>query len=387
MKLSKKRVSKMAVTLATMLLAGCSIIVGQQFGRNPESAALKRMASSPNYEGEKFKNMVVLDKPERSGSLWNALYDWIALRSERTPQGKLPVEPLKSLQVTDGKTHVTWMGHSTVLIEIDGKTVMTDPVFSDHASPYGWLPPKSFYESMPITLDKIDWLDVVVISHDHYDHLDHSSMVALAGKVGLFVVPLGVGSHLEHWGIERERIVELDWWQETTVGSLTFTATPAQHFSGRKLTDGNKTLWAGWAIKGRDNNIFFSGDSAYFPGFKQIGERLGPFDLTLLECGAYNEAWSNVHMFPEQTAQAHQDLSGDVLLPIHWGRFDLALHPWAEPIERLQVAAAKNNIELTQPRIGERFALQGEFPKTVWWRGDAIDLRASFQGTVSPQLQ
>ena len=387
MTLSKKIVSAVGVTMASILLASCSVIMGPQFGRAPENASLKRMTSSPNYRGERFNNMVVLDQPERSKSTWNALYDWIALRSERVPQQDLPVQSLKSLRVADGNTNVTWMGHSTILIEIDGKTIMTDPVFSDHASPYSWLPPKSFYESMPIALDEIDWLDFVVISHDHYDHLDQPSIVALADKVGLFVVPLGVGSHLEFWGVESERIIELDWWQKTKVDSLTFTATPAQHFSGRTFTDGKKTLWAGWAIQGRDENIFFSGDSAYFPGFKQIGDRLGPFDLTLIECGAYNEAWSDVHMFPEQTAQAHQDLNGDVLLPIHWGRFDLALHPWAEPIERLRIAAGEKAIELTQPRIGERFALQGELPKTAWWRGNAPILRAGSQDTEPPGLK
>ncbi len=357
---------------ASIVLAGAALVTGPQFGRVPldgaDTALQTRMAGSPNYSGAAFKNMVTLDKPAQGGSLWRALYEWFAGRSGRAPKGEMPVERLSDVRVGDGRSHVTWMGHSTLLIEIDGKLVMTDPVFSDHASPYGWLPPKSFYKALPVSLSDIDFIDVVLISHDHYDHLDHKTMTALSGKVGTFVVPLGVGAHLTYWGIDKSRIVELDWWQDTTVGPLTLTATPAQHFSGRTLTGGNESLWAGWAIKGSNENLFFSGDSAYFPGFKEIGNRLGPFDLTMVECGAYNEAWSTVHMFPEQTALAHRDLNGRVLMPVHWGRFDLALHPWTEPVERLSLAALKQGIELTQPRIGERFALGGKLPKTKWWR-------------------
>jgi L-ascorbate metabolism protein UlaG (beta-lactamase superfamily) len=380
-------------TLTSVLLAGCSMLAGAQFGKVPDvgTAAraglnaggavaavsmtapgadrIERIHTSPNYNDGAFRNLVNLPKPGSTGSIWAALYDWFAGRAERAPSGEMPVAQLENLRMGDGLTHVTWMGHSTVLIEIDGKLVMTDPVFSDHASPYAWLPPKSFYKTMPVSLDDIDFIDVVLISHDHYDHLDHKTMTALAKKVGQFVVPLGVGSHLQHWGIDEERTTELDWWQNTTIATLTLTATPAQHFSGRTLSGGNETLWAGWAIKGRSENIFFSGDTAYFPGFKDIGEKLGPFDLTLIECGAYNEAWSNVHMFPEQTAKAHRDLKGKVLLPIHWGRFDLALHPWTEPVERLNVAAKTAGINVTQPRIGERFALNGNLPQTAWWRG------------------
>lgn len=386
MKISK-RITRIGAPLTALMLAGYSMVFGQQFGQAPENTELKRMSISPNHDGEKFKNAAKLKTPQQAFSIWSTLYDWFLKRSQRTPKFDLPVEPLKNLRAGDGKTNVTWMGHSTVLIEIDGMTVMTDPVFSNHASPYSWLPPKSFYDAMPITVEDIDHVDVVVISHDHYDHLDHSSMRALANKVGLFIVPLGVGSHLEYWGISRDKIVELDWWQNTKVKSLTFTATPAHHFSGRKLIDGNQTLWAGWAIRGQDDNLFFSGDSAYFPGFKQIGERLGPFNMTLLECGAYNEAWSNVHMFPEQTAQAHLDLRGDVLLPIHWGRFDLALHHWSEPVERLRNAAVENEITLAQPKIGARFAIRGQLPQTTWWRQEIVNAPARFQKTAHLNTQ
>ncbi|MEG3641291.1 MBL fold metallo-hydrolase [Magnetococcus sp. PR-3] len=320
------------------------------------------------YEDGQFMNTIPTPQGLEKGHFWSTLYQWIFTRPGRPPTQPIPVHKLSTLKVDDGRSHITWMGHSTLLLEMDGQTVLMDPVFSNHASPFAWLPPKSFFPELPITLDTVEHINIVVISHDHYDHLDMQSIKKLGPKVDHFVVPLGVGAHLQRWGVPEQKIIERDWWQETTLGPLTLTATPARHFSGRSLTGGNQTLWASWAIRGQSENIFFSGDSGYFPGFKEIGDRLGPFDLTMLECGAYNPGWPNVHMFPEQTAQAHQDLRGEALLPIHWGRFNLSLHTWNEPIERLKKAASLKDLQIITPMIGQRFTLTEAYPTTSWWK-------------------
>ncbi len=209
-------------------------------------------------------------------------------------------------------------------------------------------------------------IDAILISHDHYDHLDYGSIRQLKDKTKYFFVPLGVGAHLQHWGVEASKITELDWWQSADIDGMTFTATPARHFSGRGLTDRDKTLWASWVIKGQDNNIYFSGDSGYRTHFKQIGEQYGPFDFTMIECGQYNEKWEAIHMMPEQSLQAHIDLQGKMMMPIHWGAFNLAVHPWKEPVERL-LKAKKEDMMIATPVIGESFVLSQALPDARWW--------------------
>jgi L-ascorbate metabolism protein UlaG (beta-lactamase superfamily) len=261
---------------------------------------------------------------------------------------------------------ITWLGHSTVLIEIDGVRVLTDPVWSERASPFSWIGPQRFF-APPLPLDVLPALDAVVISHDHYDHLDEATIVALKDRVPLFAVPLGVGAYLEDWGVQPDRIVERDWWGEVELGAVTLTATPARHFSGRSLVSlfRNDTLWAGWSIAGPRHRVYYSGDTAMFPGFADIGERLGPFDVTLIECGAYDELWTDVHIGPEQAAAAHRMLRGALMMPVHWGTFDLANHAWIEPVERL--IAAGGDLSLAIPRPGE--SIEPAAPPLVarWW--------------------
>jgi L-ascorbate metabolism protein UlaG (beta-lactamase superfamily) len=209
----------------------------------------------------------------------------------------------------------------------------------------------------------------VIISHDHYDHLNKYSVQQLNEKTKRFIVPLAVGALIAKWGVPQEKIVELDWWEEYRLDQkLTIIATPAQHFSGRGLTDRNETLWVSWVVITPSHKIFFSGDSGYFNGFKQIGEKFGPFDMTFIECGAYNKSWEQVHMFPEQTVQAHLDLKGKVLHPIHWATFNLALHPWYEPMERLTAAADRENIEIATPVVGETTVYKSNTPADSWWQ-------------------
>ncbi|AXW64500.1 hydrolase (plasmid) [Ralstonia solanacearum] len=259
------------------------------------------------------------------------------------------------------------LGHSTVLLKLRGVFWLTDPVFSERASPVQWLGPKRFHPP-PIALADLPDIEAVILSHDHYDHLDRETVLALAPKVKHFLTPLGVGDRLIDWGIAADKVRQLNWWQSAMVGGLQLTATPAQHFSGRTPFDGNRTLWASWVLIDDDLRIFFSGDTGYFPGFKAIGDRFGPFDLTLMETGAYDPRWSYVHMLPEQTVQAHLDLRGRRLLPIHNGTFDLALHAWQEPFERVAAAARARAVEVLTPAIGMPFDMVHPGPTPAWWR-------------------
>jgi L-ascorbate metabolism protein UlaG (beta-lactamase superfamily) len=266
---------------------------------------------------------------------------------------------------------VTWMGHSTLLIEIDGFTILTDPVWGERASFVSFAGPKRFYPPT-LALKDLPPLDAVLLSHDHYDHLDRTTIeqlaVLLKHKRTRFVASLGLRKDLESWGIAPEKITELNWGQSTRLGSDgSITATPARHFSGRSLWNRNETLWSSFVIRGSRHNIFFGGDSGMFPGFRAIGDAYGPFDLTMLEIGAYDADWPDIHMGPIHAAEANLDLRGKLLLPIHWGLFNLAFHPWQEPIERLMSAAAEKNISLFLPSPGTAHEVTGENLQTFWW--------------------
>jgi len=271
------------------------------------------------------------------------------------------------------------LGHSTLLLKLRGGLWITDPVFAERASPVQWAGPKRFH-APPIALEDLPDLRGVILSHDHYDHLDRETVIALADKVDVFLAPLGVGDRLVAWGIDASKVRQFDWWEGTTIDGLRFIATPAQHFSGRTPFDGNKTLWASWTILDEQEGeaplrVFFSGDTGYFDGFSEIGRRFGPFDVTLMETGAYNVEWPYVHMQPEETVQAHEDLRGRWLLPIHNGTFDLSMHGWTEPFERVSALSAERGIALATPRMGERLDLAAPHAVAPWWR-DAATVQA-----------
>jgi L-ascorbate metabolism protein UlaG (beta-lactamase superfamily) len=259
------------------------------------------------------------------------------------------------------------LGHSTVLLKLNNEFWLTDPVFSERASPVQWAGPARFHQA-PIGIEELPPIKGVILSHNHYDHLDYAAVLKLAAKTEYFITPLGVGDTLVKWGIPAEKVRQLDWWQSTVAGSLSLTATPAQHFSGRTPFDGNETLWASWVIDSGDYRVFFSGDSGYFKGFKEIGDQYGPFDLTLMETGAYDPMWPDVHMQPEETMQAHIDLRGKLMLPIHNGTFDLALHSWQDPFERITELAAQRGQTLATPAIGEALSLAVPGVTNPWWR-------------------
>jgi L-ascorbate metabolism protein UlaG (beta-lactamase superfamily) len=323
--------------------------------------------------GNKFLNPVPtsLMSPARAGRMMRRL---LLERRQGDPDRPLgpfrtdtsiyAVPPVRGLRVT-------WMGHSSVLIEIDGVRILTDPVWSERASFVSFAGPRRFYPPT-LALEELPPLDAVLISHDHYDHLDRRTIERLASRFTeehtRFVCSLGLRQYLESWGVAPRKITELNWGQSAGVGNdLQITATPARHFSGRGLWGRNETLWSSFVIRGREHNIFFGADSGMFPGFRTIGDAYGPFDLTMLEIGAYDADWPNIHMGPLHAAEAHVHLQGKLLLPIHWGLFNLAFHPWREPIERLMVAAAEKNLQLFLPSPGSPTEVTGANLHTYWW--------------------
>jgi L-ascorbate metabolism protein UlaG (beta-lactamase superfamily) len=246
--------------------------------------------------------------------------------------------------------------------------VLTDPVWSERASPFRILGPRRFHPP-PIPLEGLPELDAVVISHDHYDHLEKASVLALAPTGVRFFMPLGVGAHMEKWGVDPGQIIELDWWDSagSSSGDIQLVATPARHFSGRGLSM-NKTQWCSFVIMGPKHRVYFSGDTGLFPGFAEIGERYGPFQLTMLKIGAYNESWPDIHLDPEQAVAAHVALRGELLMPIHSGTFNLAFHNWFDPPDRLVAAATESSVQIVVPRPGQMFAPTEPPPLERWWQ-------------------
>ena len=296
------------------------------------------------------------------------MWDFFFNKPENTrPAGNIPVQTLTRQQLLAAPNNTVYrLGHSTVLLKMHDAFWITDPMFSNRASPVQWAGPQRFHQP-PIAIDELPPIKAVIISHDHYDHLDHDSIMKMTEQVEYFVTPLGVGDILVDWGIPASKVRQLDWWQGIDIGDVRFIATPAQHFSGRGLLNKNQTQWASWVICAPDQRVFFSGDSGYFDGFKQIGEKFGPFDLTLLETGAYNASWPKVHMHPEESIQAHLDLKGKRLLPIHNGTFDLSMHSWREPFDRIVALGNVQGISVITPLMGEPVSIHYATGGRRWW--------------------
>ncbi|WUJ12288.1 MBL fold metallo-hydrolase [Actinoplanes sp. NBC_00393] len=334
-----------------------------QLGARATGGRRTRMEASPQFADGRFRNTL----PTSSLPLTSA--PRMALATMTGRDARRPHQPVPMLAEAGDAAglHVTWYGHSSTLIEIEGHRVLLDPVWSQRCSPSRLAGPKRLHEP-PVALRDLPALDAVVISHDHYDHLDMATVQELSARQPvLFVVPLGIGAHLQHWGVPAARIVELDWHEGTRVGGLELIATPARHFSGRGLHR-DETLWASWVIKGPSRSAFYSGDTGYFPGFAEIGERHGPFDVTLVQVGAYDEAWPDIHMLPEDGVRAHLDVRGGLLVPVHWATFDLALHDWAEPADRTWRAAKDHDVALAIPRPGERVDVDAPPTVDAWWQ-------------------
>ena len=345
------------------------------FGKKPDGSRLERMKASPLWAGDAFRNVhPILPRLRDPDAQSPTISDFVCGGERRVPQAALPsMNPMSAwLKRPSSGLRATWLGHSTVLIEIDDLRVLVDPVWGPRASPSRLIGPKRF-QPVPIRLRAMPPLDVVIISHDHYDHLDYPTIRDLARRDVSFVTSLGVGAHLESWGVPAERINELDWWQSHTLpnADLTLTAAPSQHFSGRGLHDRNATLWSSFVIRSQRHAVFFSGDTGLTTEYAAIRERLGPFDLVMLEVGAFHPSWGHIHLGPENALEALLLLGGGAFLPVHWGTFSLAMHAWDQPAETLFSLAPKRGVHLVMPRLGEPVEPAHAEPAMPWWR--AVD--------------
>ena len=353
-----------AATAAALTGGAVAALKHPVFGAAPEGDRLERMKRSPQWRDGAFRNTL----PSFSGGSPASIWEWFfGDKDSRQPDAPIPIVRRTRADFDEPQDlRLTWLGHGTTLVEIEGRRFMIDPLFSRNASPGPMFGVARFHDP-PLPLSEVPDLDAVVLTHDHYDHLDAATVRHLAGHVPRWVTPLGVGAHLERWGVAPDRITELDWWERAVVSGIELVGTPARHFSGRGLADRNRTLWSGWAFIGSERRVYATGDGGMQRAFADVGERLGPFDATLAEVGAYNADWADIHMGPEQAVQAVQDAQGGLLIPIHWGTFNLAFHGWTEPAERVWVAADAAGVELAIPRPGESVVPESPPTVTRWW--------------------
>jgi L-ascorbate metabolism protein UlaG (beta-lactamase superfamily) len=354
------------ITVVLALLAGFVLGCGWYFS-NPDMSE-DAMNRAKNHSNGVFVNTepTTVMKP---GTYWNTMYRFLFKgHNESVPKQPLPVDSAKDVLQgpASASARFVWLGHSSVLLELGGKRVLIDPVFSERASFFSWMGPKRF-QPAPLRAQDLPALDAVLISHDHYDHLDKLTIIALQGKTASFHVPLGVGAILNKWGIPAAKIVEYAWWDLHDMNGMTVVAVPARHFSGRGLFDRNKTLWCSWVVVAGTRRVYHSGDTGMTAQFKEIGEKYGPFDLAFIKIAAYNDNWPDVHLNPEQAVAAAIMLKGEAMVPIHWGTFDLGLHSWYEPIERLVTAAEKQKTRIITPKMGELVDPEN-YESVFWWR-------------------
>ncbi len=350
------------------------VLYAPVFGGSQSMESLQRINNSRNFVEGKFANQMATSVSTRSPDRKSSIMDWVFQQDDKNPTKPLPSRLFNSSRLTEGK--FAWLGHSTLLMKTNSVVMMTDPVFH-RASPVPVIG-NPFPVQHPISINDLPAVDAVIISHDHYDHLDHRAIRILSKRVNHFFVPLGVRAHLERWGVDSRNITELDWYESKVYRGVRLTLAPARHFSGRGLWDRDSTLWGSWIISSDSLNVYFSGDSGYSDAFKIIGQRYGPFDIAFLENGAYNLDWAQIHLMPEETVQASIDLKARLLFPIHWSKFDLALHPWDEPAIRLTREATIRNVTVASPLIGEVFDVRN-YPETRWWES----LRAEIEQIIS----
>jgi L-ascorbate metabolism protein UlaG (beta-lactamase superfamily) len=315
----------------------------------------------------RFRNRLAVRQPHIGGVLLAFLRE----RAPRTPTSPLPAESRSAADYASAPAsglRVTWLGHSSSLVEIEGQRFLLDPVWAERASPAQWFGPRRFF-APPLPLEELPPIDAVLLSHDHYDHLDEATVRRLGARGLRFLAPTGVGARLVGWGIPASQVTELSWWESQRIGGVQVTATPARHFSGRSpiFVDRDRSLWCGYALAGAQRRLYYAGDTAMSGDFPDVGAALGPFDATLMEIGAYSQLWPDVHIGPEQAVAAHRQARGGVLIPVHWGTFDLAMHGWTEPVERVLVAAAREGVPVMVPRPGGR--VEPTQPGIVerWW--------------------
>lgn len=356
------------IIIAVIILAIYLFMEQPMFGRKPIGERLQKIQEASNYSNNAFQNKSVTPTFTNGGTFWSVSKMFFFTKRDRNkPSVPLPSVKTNLKQLNKDENVLVWMGHSSYFMQIDGKTFLVDPVLSGHASPFSFTT-NSFAGSDIYTPDDFQEIDFLVISHDHWDHLDYKTVTQLKPKVKTIITGLGTAQHLERWGFDKKIIIEKNWNEHADLGEgFNVTVLPARHFSGRTFTR-NKAVWASFALQTPTQKIYIGGDSGYDNHFKEIGNTYGPFDIAILECGQYNQYWSNIHMMPEETVQAAQDLKAAKLLPVHWGKFALSLHSWDEPINRATKAAAEKNFPLLTPMIGEKVTLSITNSFSRWWQ-------------------
>jgi L-ascorbate metabolism protein UlaG (beta-lactamase superfamily) len=331
----------------------------------------EQMKNSPNWKEGKFVNSV--KTPMFIGGMnevWKNIAGGIGLGNERSPALPLPAHPIDAAKWEAAPAdafHCAWLGHSSLLIRVEGTTILVDPVLDERASPLWFVGPKRFHP-VPVTVETLPTIDLVIITHDHYDHLEKSTVCALAERVKRLYVPLGIDVLLQKWGIPAEKIVGFDWWNTQSFGPLTIVATPALHYARRGIFDGDLRLWTSWVIRGAAHGLFISGDSGYMDEFKKIGAQYGPFDVAFLKIGSYGPGWTQIHMSPEEAFHQYQDVKARLMVPTHFATFDLAYHPWYEPAERLLTAASGSDAIIVTPEVGVIVDFADPPVTKRWWR-------------------
>jgi L-ascorbate metabolism protein UlaG (beta-lactamase superfamily) len=365
---------KLALIVLGLLILFCGIsyawLSKNQFGVLPGADDVERFKKSKQYNSEtgRFQNQIVRNF-EADMDFKKLLKDEFFGEEIRTPTQPLPEEKPDWKYLTEKKDGIfrwIWLGHSTFYFNINGTLILVDPLFSASASPISWIVKR--FQPPVVPLDQIPSPDIVLISHDHYDHLDAAVIRHFAKNPPFFITTLGVGSRLKGWGIPADKIVEMDWHEKIEKNGISFTAAPAQHFSGRSFNDRGKTFWSSWVLNFSGKKIFISGDTGYAPHFKEIGTQYGPFDFAFIESGQYNPMWSYVHLLPEEVVQAAKDLGVKAFEPMHWGMFVLALHDWFDPIERVTTLAEASGLKVWQPEIGQVIDFDKGYSPTYWWR-------------------
>ncbi len=336
------------------------------YGKLPKGERLKKIKASPNYKNGSFQNLSKTNAMAEDASFFKTMREFLNKPKQVKPPVTLPSVKTNLKQLTHDKPIVIWFGHSSYFIKLNGMNILVDPVFSGNAAPVSFMV-KAFKGSDAYDVEDFPKIDILILTHDHYDHLDYKTLLKLKNKVKKVVCSLGVGSHLEHWGIDAKHICEMDWWDTTHDEALQITAAPGRHFSGRGVKRG-QSLWSSFILKTNEYSLFLGGDSGYDSHFKTIGDKHGPFDLAILESGQYNKSWPHIHMMPEETVQASIDLKTKMLLPVHWGKFSLAMHAWDEPIERVLARARELEVNVVTPMIGEVLQVTEPNTTTPWWR-------------------
>lgn len=342
--------------------------VNKQFGGKLTKELIDRYSKSPNWKKKGFDNARPAKMEMGPKHLPKLIREQFFNSSQQSPTTPLEVVPFdaESFNESSNQAKFIWYGHAAFLIHMAGKVISIDPMMGPDASPIGPFRTKRFSENTIGIIDQWPELDAVLFTHDHYDHIDYKSIQKLRGKVKHWYVALGVARHLERWGIPKDNITEMDWWDTTSLGDIKLTFTPTQHFSGRGPTDRGKSFWGGWVLKSSTENIYFTGDGGYAPHFVEVGEKLGPFDLCITECGQYNSLWHAIHMYPEEAVQAALDVHAKKAIPFHWAGFRLSPHPWKEPIERFITSAEKAKLDIATPKIGQLFTVQ-DANFNPWW--------------------